>query len=232
MRAERWRCQASSDRRDYAMTFRWRVAILDSGSGEAAREAVRFVADGRQVRTEPLLGDRLGHGTRVSAIIASATTQPELFIGQVLDQRGLSTPALIAAAIHWALDLDADLIHLSLGLPTDRDILRNAVAAATAAARIVVAAAPARGRPVYPAGYPGVLQGTGDSRCTGDELSYLGPRRFGGTSRCGTSGGSSIGAANLTRVIIGLCPPRSSIDLVERRLAGAARYHGPESRGR
>jgi subtilisin family serine protease len=212
------------------MTPRWRVAVLDSGSSQAAAEAARFTAVGTRITIQAPLPDRLGHGSRVSAIITGASTRPALLVGQVIDGRGSSTPALVAAAIHWAVACQADLIHLSLGLAADRNILREAVATAIEADCIVVAATPARARTVFPAAYPGVLRGTGDARCTRHELSYLGPGRFGGAPRHGNSGGSSIGAAYLTRAIVTHCPPRSRVDVVEAILAGVASYFGPESR--
>jgi hypothetical protein len=210
--------------------LRWRVAVLDSGWGGSAVAAARFVLGGEEVTTEPLLPDHLGHGSRVSAIITSAPKQPALLVAQVLDARGASTPAVVASAILWAIDRETNLIHLSLGVSADRLVLREAIAAAVQAGIIVVAAVPARGGPVFPASYPGVLQATGDARCAADEVSHLGPNRFGGAARFGTAGGASIGAAHVTRAIIEHCAPDSSAGVIKTKLAEIARFHGRETR--
>jgi hypothetical protein len=185
------------------LKLRWRIAVMDSGWGGSAIDAARFVLDNQRVRTQPLVPDRLGHGTRVSTIVTSASNTPALLIGQVFDADGSSTPAVVAAAILWAIEREAQLVHLSLGLAADRLILRQAIAAAIQAGIVLVAAAPARGPAVfpacYPACYPGVLQGTGDARCTTDEVSHLAPGKFGGAVRYGTSRGASVGAAHVTR---------------------------------
>jgi subtilisin family serine protease len=209
---------------------RWLVAVLDSGGDGSAVDAARFVLDRQEVRTQPVVPDQLGHGTRVSAIITSASKPPALLIGQVLDAAGSSTPAVVAAAILWAIEREAQLVHLSLGLAADRLILRQAIAAAIQAGIVLVAAAPARGQASFPASYPGVLQGTGDARCTADDVSHLAPGRFGGAVRYRTYGGASVGAAHVTRAIVEHCPPASTARMVEARLAEMSRFHGRERR--
>ncbi|MGH8170992.1 MAG: S8 family serine peptidase [Steroidobacteraceae bacterium] len=156
----------------------WRVAVLDSGIGplpQSARVvgARRFADEGDQVLELPPIEDPIGHGTAVASIIASTGRPVELVIAQVLNERARCTAATFAAAIVWALGQRAELLHCSLGLPHDRAVLRTAIAAATGAGVLVVAAAPARGATTYPAAYRGVIRATGDARCDGEQISFL-----------------------------------------------------------
>jgi hypothetical protein len=100
---------------------------------------------------------------------------------------------------------------------------------------------PARGAPVYPAAYPGVIRATGDARCAPHELSALRPWFFGGCPRLevasrmanghaegGAGGGASIGAAWITRAI--LQEPVVAASAAVAALTARAKYRGPESR--
>lgn len=222
-----------------APELRWRVAILDSGLDPTAalpvRESARFEALEPGVRCERALDDVLGHGTRVAQIIASAACRPELLIAQVLDAKGLSSAAALAAAVEWAVARGAHLLHMSLGLSQDRAVLRAAVGAAVNAGALLVAACPARGAMTYPAGYDGVLSATGDARCQADEISLLGggSAAFGGCVRVGSeeqARGASIGAAHVTRFIIAHARPGGRIGELRGQLARLAAYRGRERR--
>lgn len=238
------------------MRSRWRVAVLDSGLvAEATRSsagpmaqrsqpqpiaACRFVDTGREVRTAPAVSDPFGHGTSVSAIICGASRPMELLVGQVLDHRGVTTAAALAAAIAWSLEEGANLIHMSLGLREDRAVLADAVAGAVKAGCIVVASTPARGAATFPSGYPQVIRATGDARCQRDEISELSSAQadFGGCPRPqelgrGSSahqGGASLGAAHLTRFLVDRVAPGSDLTAVRAELCSLARYHGIERR--
>ena len=70
----------------------------------------------------------------------------ELLLGQVFTTLGPTSGAAVAAAIDWAVERRAGLIHLSLGLASDRAVLGLAVQRAIDAGCILVAAMPgARG---------------------------------------------------------------------------------------
>ncbi len=230
----------------------WRVAVLDSGladpgtapvSGRAPLAARRFIDTGQEILTGPVARDETGHGTAVAAVICSAHRPVDLLVGQVLDHRGVATPAGLAAAIMWSLDEGADLVHMSLGLREDRHVLATAVDAAVKAGCIVVASAPARGEVTFPARYPHVIRATGDARCGRDEISALQsaqadfgacPRYaatgelIGGGSAC--LGGASLGAAHLTRFLVERVAPGSEINAVRTQLLTMARYRGIERR--
>ncbi len=185
----------------------------------------------------------MGHGTRVSQVIRDARCPVDLIIGQVLDQRGITTPAALAAAIVWALEEGADLIHMSLGLRADRPVLAMAVDRAIKAGCIVVASAPARGEGTFPARYPHVIRATGDARCHPDEISALNsvqadfggcPRRIPSGEESDTvsrhQGGASLGAAHLTRFLVERIRPGSDVTAIHAGLCALARYRGIEAR--
>ncbi len=214
----------------------WRVAVIDSGVAARAgagppawtvADASRFRDDGRQVVTEATVSDPIGHGTAVTEVIASTGSPVEFLIAQVLDERGRTTPAAVAAALRWSLESGAGLIHMSLGLRDDRHVLAAAIAATVSAGCVVIASAPARGPCTFPASYPKVIRATGDARCNPDEISALGSVQadFGG---CPRLGGASLGAAHVTGFIVKHVAPGSEAVRVRSQLIAMARYRGAE----
>jgi hypothetical protein len=222
----------------------WRVGLIDScGTWPGASRAAAFVAPGNHVECREPVPDPSGHGSRIAGLLMR--DRPiELLLGQVFTTGAATTGASVAAAVDWAVVGGANLIHLSLGLAADRPVLAAAVARATAVGCIVVASAPARGAPVFPAAYPGVVRATGDARCAPGEISCLSEGLFGACPRLDASaaqiragaaggraslgGGASIGAAWVTWAILGGAPATASG--VIAGLTAAARYRGPESR--
>ena len=215
----------------------WRVGLIDScgglrGLGAAAPvDAAAFVACDGRVECRETVADPTGHGSRVAELLISGR-RVELLLGQVFTAQGPTSGAAVAAAIDWAVERRVGLIHLSLGLAGDRTVLRVAVERAIDAGCIIVAAMPARGAPVYPAAYAGVIRATGDARCAPHELSHLGLWFFGGCPRFeiadGTRGGASIGAAWITHAILQeatLAAPAAVAALTAR-----SKYLGPERR--
>lgn len=154
------------------------VGLLDSGvtddlAGSVASEcAFRPVSD-REIETGDPDPDPVGHGSALARVILSHAPEARLLNAQVLGPRGTTSAAAVAAGLNWLAAQGADLINLSLGLPADRDELRAACASALDAGCVLLGASPARGAPVYPSAYPGVLRITGDARCAPDEISHL-----------------------------------------------------------
>jgi hypothetical protein len=172
------------------------------------------------------------HGTTVAAIILHHAPQARLLDARAFDADGRAAAAAIAAALDWLAAERAALVNLSLGLRHDRAVLRAAVAAAQSAGLLLIAATPARGAPVYPAAYPGVLRITGDARCAPHELSALGgtPADYGACPHdlTGNPGGASLATAHVTgllawKLATGAADPHAI-------LARTARFHGRERR--
>jgi hypothetical protein len=231
----------------------WRIGLIDScggglksidgagaGTAVAVADAAAFVDRDGGVECRETVADPTGHGTRIAELLISGRPV-ELLLGQVFTNVGPTSGAAVAAAIDWAVERRAGLIHLSLGLAGDRAVLGLAVQRAIDAGCILVAAMPARGAPVYPAAYPGVIGATGDARCAPHELSALRPWFFGGCPRLEVasrmanghiegpaSGGASIGAAWVTRAIVQ--EPALAASAAVAALTARAKYRGPERR--
>jgi hypothetical protein len=211
----------------------WRIGLIDSGADlEAVVGAARFAADGARGRAGK---DPTGHGSRVAGLIAGGRPEVEFVLAQVFESERPTSVAAVAAAVDWCLAEGANLLHLSLGLAADRAPLAVAIARAADAGCLVVAATPARGAPVYPAAYSGVIRATGDARCGPEEISRLATATFGGCVRPGRGSaggrGASIGAAAVSRALVAWVAPGSSYAEAIRALAARARYDGPERRG-
>lgn len=218
------------------------VGLVDSGLDDVhARRAVltrRFALDGDgRLRAGPARPDRHGHGTALAAVISAHAPGVRFANAQVFDARAAATAAGVAAALAWLRDAGVGLVNLSLGLAEDRTVLREACRDALAAGMLLVAAAPARGAPVYPAAYPGVLRVCGDARCAPGELSWLGNAQAdcgacvtadGAPPQPGSPAGASVAAAHVTGLLTaGFDGPA---DGAAAWLRGQARWHGAERR--
>jgi hypothetical protein len=213
-----------------------RVGIVDSGIGGPAGAFVVERADfaaGPETQTGPR--DRCGHGSRVAAIIAAAEGI-ELLDARVFFDSLRTGAAQAAAALDWLREREARLVNLSFGLREDRPALREACARAVAGGMLLVASAPARGAPVYPASYPGVVRATGDARCAPGELSQLATVQadFGGHVRsddgrlAGASAGCARVCAALARYLVAY--PGAGNETALAALRESAAYRGPERR--
>jgi subtilisin family serine protease len=217
-----------------------RVAVLDSGVNDAARHRVLNNADfppfGQAApRADGGPRDRLGHGTRVAAVISGVGS------AQLLDARiffdDLRTSAVQAAlGIDWLLEQGAQLINMSFGLREDRVALRAACARAAARGVLLVAASPARGAPVFPAAYEGVIRATGDARCAPGQYAWLATTQadFGAHVKAADGGaaGASMGCAHVCAAIadcLARHPGATRETLLATMVAGAA-FRGPERR--
>ena len=148
------------------------VAIVDTGadiSHDDLRGRIRACAASFSGRVrEGVCDDRDGHGTHTAGIAAAATgngvgiagvaASSPLLICRALGPDGGGSGADVAACIGWAAKRGAKVISLSLGGPDTR-ALRTAVAAASGAGAVIVAAAGNEGttETSFPAGYPEVV---------------------------------------------------------------------------
>jgi hypothetical protein len=181
--------------------------------------------------------DQMEHGSAIAKIILEKVPFADLFMAQVFQQKLVTTPNQVAAAINWLVGEGVQLINMSFGLTNDRDVLRNACHHALDHGVILVAAASARGDPVYPANYPGVIRATGDARCSPNEISCLNTDQadFGGhvISTNGIIKGASVGCAYIAAFIASyLFDHRNkSPEEIIKWLTDQAKYQGPESKG-
>lgn len=216
-----------------------RIGVIDSGCAPAQAYAVvagrRFWLEEGAVRDGPLQPDRLGHGSAVLASLQAEADQAPLLLAQVFGDQGTTSALQVAAALLWLAEQGATLVNLSLGLQQDRPVLRRACAEAQAAGVLLCASSPARGGPVYPASYPGVIRITGDARCAPGQWSWLGSAQadFGGYVGERSMAGASLGCAALSGRIAALLRQQPGLDRsqVVAWLRANAAFSGPERRG-
>ncbi len=146
---------------------RVRVAVIDSGFADGHPDVVaaggRGFADGGDPE-EDWKSDDSGHGTHVAGTIGALNNaigmrgianRVDLFPLRVFP--GASISKLIAA-IDTAIELQVDIVNMSLGGPNKSVLLQQRMQAARAAGVLLVAAAGNSGGPVmYPAAYPEVM---------------------------------------------------------------------------
>ena len=125
---------------------------------------------------------------------------------------------------------------MSFGLRQDRNILREACALASDKQILLLASSPARGEPVFPASYRGVIRVTGDARCQPGQYAFLNSRQadFGTHVRSldGKLAGASFACARFAVTLINalhLNPGISRRKLLES-LANSASFYGPENK--
>lgn len=161
------------------------VGAANASPGDEPLASVAFTTtDDGVVLPMPPVADPLGHGSQVAELIRAAAPAVRLASAQVFAAQQPVSAEVVAAALRWCLTRDVRVVNLSLGLRHDRPVLRAACAAAVEAGVLLVASAPARGGPVYPAAYPDVLAVSGDARCAPGAWSLI-------------DGGALIGATPL-----------------------------------
>lgn len=129
-----------------------KVVVLDTGSNKTHRDlAVNFKADYDFTgNNDP--EDRVGHSSAVQGIIAGIDNQegvigvaPQsgLYVGKVLNDQGFCPPDYnwIIEGLKWAIDINADIVNLSLGAPiVPPDKLQEIVRVAASKGIILIAA--------------------------------------------------------------------------------------------
>ncbi|WP_425101826.1 subtilisin-like serine protease QhpE [Tropicibacter sp. S64] len=171
------------------------------------------------------------HASALAAAIHSAAPDAEILSIPVF-KGGLSARVSdLVTALRIAADIGAEITHCSLGLGrNDPDV---AAAIAALQGRIIVASAPARGDPVWPAALPAVLSVQGDARCGPGQWSVLDlpTADYGACPHPDPThgiAGASLAAARLTGLLAG----QALTTETEARhwLRSAAAWYGRERR--
>ncbi len=127
-----------------------KVAVIDTGvdlNHPGLQEALApesewydFYADDSVPQEEGTLGEGgYGHGTNVAGIIRQIAPRATIMPLRVLGPDGQGDVAHLAAAIQWAVEKGADVIHLSLGSDSSVYAVEQAILQATAQGVLVVA---------------------------------------------------------------------------------------------
>lgn len=179
--------------------------------------------------------DGNGHGSATSRLLAATIPARALVCAQIFDERGVTTPAAVGAALDALADRGAGLIVMALGLGHDRRILREACERAIGRGAVLVASAPARGGACFPAAYPGVISVCGDARCRPGEASWLGgtPAMFGASPQALPDEpvqfrGASMAAARFAAWLYPHMLPEIEVGDLLETLRGHCAYHGRE----
>lgn len=223
------------------------IGLLDTGlSGPLAggtRLSHRFWLDGDgHVANGPARPDLMGHGTALAELIHTGAPSISIVNAQVFGAEGTSSPAAIAAGLHWLIDNGVRIVNMSFGLREDRRILAQACRSAVQAGLLLVTAVPAMGAMVFPAAYPGTVRVTGDGRCHAGDVSLIDdgrvhfgadPHLTGGPAspwRRSAVAGASVATARITARLARLLHrfPGAANEQLLARLEAEAIHAGPQ----
>lgn len=219
------------------------VGLIDSGVNPdagilVASEMAFWLDETGTVVSGPVSGDRSGHGTSLARIIGGLAPDVAILDAQVFKGPSPSSAAAVAAGLDWVVERGAQVVNMSFGLRADRAILRVACARAADRGVVMVASVPARGLPVYPASYPGVVRVSGDARCGSGEYSWLGGDGVdfgacvGGLSHKphAPGGGASLAVAHVVGYFAKCLQSGADAAHVFDDLTRRCAYRGPERR--
>lgn len=173
------------------------------------------------------------HALAMASTIRRHAPDVALINAVVFPGRLVTSVAALCEALDWVAGQGVAIVHCSFGLARASDDLAARIEALQAAGTLIVASAPARGAPVYPAALEGVISVQGDARCAPGEISHLAlPTATYGACVCAPEApdirGASIAAAHVSGM---LADGRDgSFRDPARALAARIRYHGRERR--
>ncbi|WP_264214558.1 subtilisin-like serine protease QhpE [Leisingera thetidis] len=149
------------------------------------------------------------HASHIAAAIRANAPAARLLGFSIFPGRLATSAATVADALHRAAESEAAIVHCSFGHASASPALAEGVAAVLHTGKLLVASAPARGTPVYPAACEGVLAVQGDARCSPGQWSLLNlpGARYGACP--GNPGavvrGASLAAAHFTGLLARAC---------------------------
>ncbi|WP_346908671.1 hypothetical protein [uncultured Roseibium sp.] len=156
------------------------------------------------------------------------------FVNAVVFPGRLATSAgTVCAALDWLAENPPEIVLCSFGMARPSVELTGKTQTLLQAGCLIVASAPARGEPVYPAAIEGVISVQGDARCLPGELSRLDlPQATYGACPAATCNPDIRGASVAAAQMAGLLARhwRGTADDTLTALETAIRYHGRERR--
>jgi subtilisin len=145
-----------------------RVGVIDTGISLTHPDLQANIAGGvNTINARKSPNDDNGHGSHVAGIIAGldntigvvgVAPQADLYAIKVLGSNGSGYLSDVIEGIDWGIANGMDVLNMSLGTPTDSQLLHDAVIRAYNADVVVVAAAGnSSGSVEYPGAYPEVI---------------------------------------------------------------------------
>jgi len=172
------------------------IAVLDTGADLDHEDLVDNLLPGKNfLNPSNTPDDDACHGTHVCGIICGNNAnrgvvgiapKSKVLPVKVLDSQGSGNLSDVANGICWAADQGVDFITMSLGSPSQMDIIHEAILYAASKGCVTWCAAGNAGRTrqiFYPAAYPEVIGiGAVDEKferasfsCTGPDLDFVAP---------------------------------------------------------
>ena len=210
-----------------------RVALIDGALADTApglaAQAWFCEADG---------GEAAGrHAEALAATLRSGNGDLQLINAVVFPGRLATSVKAIGDALDWLLRNPPEIVLCAFGLARASTELTLKTKALQRGGSLIVASAPARGQPVYPAALDGVISVQGDARCAPGELSRLDlPQAAFGACPVARGHpevrGASAAAAHMAGILAANWrgSPAASPESLAETLAPALRYHGREKR--
>jgi thermitase len=145
------------------------VAVLDTGIDQRHEDLAGKVTESVNFTKSATASDVLGHGTHIAGIIAATANNgigitglapnARLLNVKVADDEGMVWASAAAKGIIWAVDNGAEIINMSLAIPSATPALEEAVNYAWSKGVVIIAAAGNTGTsiPTYPASFSNVI---------------------------------------------------------------------------
>lgn len=173
------------------------------------------------------------HAEAVKAAVLSTNPDADVVSFPIFQETLRTRRDIVIEALHAAMTSDAKVLHCSFGFAQPDSATHKAFMSAVSRFDCVVASSPARGQPVYPASYEGVVKASGDARLTGLMHSWLNTDQvdFAANPRPPigfSAAGASIGAARFSGIISARLATGKCLQGVLLGLRSSASYHGNE----
>jgi len=206
-----------------------RVGLID---GPLAADCHGLVAQSRFC--DPDGSAAAEHHAGAMAATIRAHADEVQFVNAVVFPGRLATSArTVCAALQWLAGDPPQIVLCSFGMARPPVELTARTQALLQAGSLIVASAPARGDPVYPAAIAGVVSVQGDARCAAGDLSRLDlPQAAFGACPIAAGHpdirGASAAAAHMAGLLAGNWQGSGAITL--DALKTSVRHHGRERR--
>lgn len=153
-----------------------RIAVIDSGINikhpvfrnyNVSEKSIAIHWRESKIVIDKDVEDCFGHGTAICGILARLAPMAEVVVIKIFDYTDLHAEEmqLISALEYIIREVDCDIVHMSLGIVTQSEILHEKCKQLKSQGKILIAAYDNAGAISYPAAYPEVIGVDSDARC-------------------------------------------------------------------